>query len=383
VRKGRFFSVPERPQDVEDLRRRGRGLDDSTRPAWLEPADDGEYLHLGGTAVEAVTVADRDRLAAEVKALEAVGLVVSSDVEDPNKCQLYIAARPEYPIWSIGMYAGPTPRRLGPAPGAENPVLTRDDVSDLVAAFVADPFMTRVAGVWYLFFEAFNWRANKGEIALATSTDGVSWTYQQRVLAEDFHVSYPHLIRDGSTFFMVPETRQSGAVRLYRARDFPSSWELETLLLEGEDVFDASLFVAHGRWWMLAGADGRRPSDTLRLFHADRLHGPWREHRRSPIVRDDPLRARPAGRVLVAGGATIRWAQCCHPTYGLDVRGFEITALDLETYTERPLAGNPVLYGAGRGWNGGGMHHLDVHRLASGGWLASVDGWEASFAGER
>jgi hypothetical protein len=34
-----------------------------------------------------------------------------------------------------------------------------------------------------------------------------------------------------------------------------------------------------------------------------------------------------------------------------------------------------MLSASGRGWNAGGMHHVDVHRLEDGYWLACVDGW--------
>jgi hypothetical protein len=58
-----------------------------------------------------------------------------------------------------------------------NPVLTRNDVSNINAAFVTDPFMLRVAHRWYMFFEVKNVLTGKGEIGLALSDDGLKWTY--------------------------------------------------------------------------------------------------------------------------------------------------------------------------------------------------------------
>src|SRR6476659_4855632 len=49
--------------------------------------------------------------------------------------------------WSIAMYAGESPLRLRPAPGASNPVLSAADVTDAPARFVADPFMVKVDGL--------------------------------------------------------------------------------------------------------------------------------------------------------------------------------------------------------------------------------------------
>jgi len=78
-------------------------------------------------------------------------------------------------------------------PQITNPVLSRDDVSDVPAAFVADPFMIKVAGRWYMFFEVMNIRSNKGEIGVAVSVNGLSWKYRQIVLDEPFHLSYPYV----------------------------------------------------------------------------------------------------------------------------------------------------------------------------------------------
>jgi len=39
---------------------------------------------------------------------------------------------------------------------------------------------------------------------------------------------------------------------------------------------------------------------------------------------------------------------------------------------------NPILRASGAGWNAAGMHHLDAHEVASGRWVAAVDGWFAA-----
>lgn len=75
-------------------------------------------------------------------------------------------------LWSIGIVTGASPLRLRHAPGGLNPVLTREDVSDVRAMFVADPFLLRVGDLWHMFFEVYNFDADRGEIAWATSKDG-------------------------------------------------------------------------------------------------------------------------------------------------------------------------------------------------------------------
>src|SRR3954468_4215816 len=122
-------------------------------------------------------------------------------------------------MWSIGIYSGDSPFALRPMPQARNPVLTPNEVSDVTAAFVADPFMIRSDGEWYLFFEVMNSVTGKGEIGLAQSVDGVSWEYQQIVLSEDFHLSYPYVFEWNGSHYMIPETLSRGVVSLYRAEE--------------------------------------------------------------------------------------------------------------------------------------------------------------------
>jgi len=279
--------------------------------------------------------------------------------------------------WSIGIFRGPSPLALAAPSAIRNPVLTKAEVTDLNAEFVADPFMIRTATGWAMFFEVFDSQADRGKIGLATSADAYTWNYQHIVLDEVFHLSYPYVFEDEGRFFMVPESTRANAVRLYVARQFPHRWDFFATLLEGPRFADSSLFRWQDRWWLFAETNTAVRHTTLRLFMAERLAGPWTEHPKSPIVPADGHIARPAGRVIIWEGVPVRFAQDCEPVYGTSVRAFAITTLTAEDYAERALPPDPILQGSGSGWNAGGMHHIDPHPLAEGEWVAAVDGWRA------
>jgi hypothetical protein len=281
---------------------------------------------------------------------------------------------PRTPVsrWSIGIYAGGSPFRLSPPPGLRNPVLTRREVTDVDAGFVADPFLVRRGADWWMFFEVKNRQSGLGEIGLAQSADGLRWRYRRIVLREPFHLSYPYVFTWRGSWYMVPETLSPGAVRLYRARSFPLEWGLAGELVAGS-LADPSLFRHAGAWWLLACATPSQ-HDTLRLFGASYLRGPWREHPASPLVTGDRRRARPAGRVVRWRGRPVRFAQDCHPRYGAGVRAFAITELSAARYREEEMPESPVLAAGERGWNARGMHHVDALRIGRGRWLAAVDG---------
>jgi hypothetical protein len=365
MKRGRYFDIPESPSEVEDLWARAQPLSQTKPPDWL---DSSRYRSLPARA-HAPTADNRDDYLAEVRELEGLNILVGSE-----KCsdgRLYVGAPWWDQIWSIGIYRGDS--LLGLEPVGHGPAITRDDVRDVAAAFVADPFMIRAAGVWHMFFEVMNWRTGRGQIALALSDEAVHWAYQQVVLAEPFHLSYPYVFEWDGAYYMVPETYQAGGVRLYRADPFPHRWSPVRTLIEYPYIVDPSPFRFADRWWMFAATGQAGSGSHLNLFYADVLEGPWTPHPRNPLV-SDVRSARPAGRVQIWENRLVRFGQVCAPDYGTAVRAFRIDELTTRDYHESEIDGSPLLGPTGSDWNADGVHHIDAHAF-DGEWIACVDGW--------
>jgi hypothetical protein len=271
-------------------------------------------------------------------------------------------------MWSIGIYTGDSPFNLQPAAEIRNPVLTRESVTDVKAEFVADPFMIR----GHMFFEVLR-DTDKGEIGLATSSNGFDWKYEQIVLREDFHLSYPYVFEWQNEYYMIPETLGANAACLYQADEFPLRWSRAAKLIDGPSA-DPSIVRYNDLWWLFL-CPVPYQHDTLRLYFAEELTGPWREHPQSPILRGDKCRARPGGRMLNVNDKLIRFAQDCVPQYGTRVRAFDILELTTTTYVEVENEASPILQPSGNGWNADGMHHVDAQLQPNGTWLACVDGF--------
>jgi hypothetical protein len=172
---------------------------------------------------------------------------------------------------------------------------------------------------------------------------------------------------------MIPETAAAKSVRLYRALEFPHRWEVVGTLLEGRRYADASILFHGEKWWLFTDAGSRASTPQLRLYLADELRGPWREHPSSPL-RDDPHISRPAGRVVVADGRPVRFTQDLYPHYGSSVSAFAVTRLTPTEYEEQRLGDQPILAAGDAAWNRHGMHHVDAHLRPDGSWIACVDG---------
>jgi len=275
-------------------------------------------------------------------------------------------------VWSIGIYDGATLSDLKPAQYAQNPVLCAQDVSDAKAQFVADPFMIREQDTWHMFFEVMNAATGKGDVGLATSRNGSEWKYKQIVLTEPFHISYPYVFYLNGSHYMIPETYQAEAIRLYRADPFPTRWTFVENILEGPWV-DSSIFFFGSRWWLFS-SPVEPENEILELFHAESIIGPWLRHPMSPLMKGDKRMARSAGRVIVPGMSPIRFTQNCVPFYGTTVRAFEVSELSTSHYSEKELVQSPILSAGDQLWNRSGMHHIDSH-LVDNHWFACVDGW--------
>jgi len=283
------------------------------------------------------------------------------------------SARQEHPRapnnWSIGILRGLALDSLLESSQCPNPVFSNLDLIPSESDFVADPFLVREGGSWHLFFESFNKLTNKGEIGVAQSHNLCTWQYGGIVLAEPFHLSFPFVFKVGKSYYMVPESRQAGAIRLYEARSFPRAWVLKRELVVG-NYSDPTPVFFKGRWWIFAN----QPPYSMMIFSSPALHGPFTPHPLNPIYRDDSSKARPAGKPVVIDGHLIRFVQDNREGYGKSVRAMQVRRLTTKEFHEEPLSPDPLLSGSGTGWNGFGMHHISPVHAPDRSWVAAVDG---------
>jgi hypothetical protein len=272
--------------------------------------------------------------------------------------------------WSIGIYTGDSLSIFNAPENIKNPVLTRHDVTDVNAVFVSDPFMVKDKNRWFMFFEIMNAVTQQGDIGLATSEDGLKWHYEKVVLDEPFHLSYPQVFKWDSVYYMIPESINAFSVRLYRAVVFPFKWEVVSTLVYGH-LADPSILHHDNKWWLF----GCTSNYSTILYEANNLAGPYIEHPQSPIIQRSRVHGRSGGRIAHLNNRIIRYVQDCYPTYGRQLRAFEITELSSNSYAEKEIPGSPILQPSGSGWNADGMHTLDPIQVDLNRWVACVDGF--------
>ena len=275
--------------------------------------------------------------------------------------------------WTIGIYRSDSPFHFNSLQGWINPLFRAEDVTDVNAKFVADPFLIKDGNTWDLFFEVYNNRTDQGDLAFATSKNTWTWNYQKVIIDEPFHLSYPHVFKADDGYYLIPESYQDHSVRLYKADTFPTHWSFVKRLVTGRDYVDNSIIYYNGKWWLFSSVTS---NDKLYLHYADKLTGPWKEHPLSPIVSGNVHKARPSGRMLIYNGKLYRFTMDVKPPVGTHrVMVYEITDITPTSYSERLAQETPVVMPSGSGWNGQAMHQFDPEQVDANSWIASVDGF--------
>jgi len=271
---------------------------------------------------------------------------------------------------------------LGPLEEATNPVLEPEDVSDISDVyFVADPFLLIEDGTWHMFLEVRK-GPDSGDYAVishATSSDGVTWNYDQVVLDTGSQLSYPYVFKANGEYYMVPESSSDGSVKLFKADTFPTDWSLTNELVQ-IDPADQNVFQYNDKWWLFLLTGGSR---DLEIYYSDTLESDgWSGHANNPI-RDTANAKRPGGRIIYwDDDGTERLFipfQQTDPNYGDDINYYEITELTTSTYSDTEVDNQMFDDQKNSSWNEDGMHHYDPWwQDGEGRWVAAVDGQDAS-----
>ncbi len=204
--------------------------------------------------------------------------------------------------------------------------------------FYADPFLFPRNGKTYLFFENFDFHAGKADISCMEVDGSGNCGPAETVLVRDYHLSYPFVFEWKGEVYMLPETRGSRRVELYRAAAFPRRWVLERVLMDQVIAVDPTLFEHNKKFWLFVNmaAPGAETTDELHLFYADSPLDEWTPHPSNPVV-SDVRHARPGGALFVENGELIRPSQDCSLRYGYALVLNRVEALSETEYRETPV----------------------------------------------
>lgn len=235
-------------------------------------------------------------------------------------------------LWQVGIVKQPIASLVGES-GAWPPheVLWLPNPGSF--RFLADPFGVWRGDLFTVYVEAFDYRNKRGEIHYYQYD--AAWQLQDQgvALTKPYHLSYPYLIEDEGTLYMLPEAHHSGTLTLYRCKEFPAQWEEVGVMLDLPAI-DASVIKYGARWWMFYSLPGenQRAMRELHLAYADQLTGRWTPHPANP-VRTGLSSSRPGGTPFVEAGQLYLPTQDCTQHYGQAIQILRITHLSPEDFS--------------------------------------------------
>ncbi|KAK9064043.1 hypothetical protein SSX86_017915 [Deinandra increscens subsp. villosa] len=280
--------------------------------------------------------------------------------------------------WGIGVFYGDSPFSLKPIEAMNiwdnksaawpvaNPVLTCASLTDsgFPSSFVHGPFLYAQDDSLYMFFESKNPITMQGDIGVARSMDdGATWEQLGVALDKDLHLSRPYVFDYNGKIYMMPDGSVKGDVRLYRAIEFPLKWKLEKIILD-RPLVDAFIIQHEQKYWLFGSYETRLTYDHLEIWYSNSPFGPWTPHKNTPVSGP-----RNGGPPFSYNGNVYRLA------HDDQVRVFKVEVLTVNSYKEVEVdlgIENPTK--GINAWNGARSHHLNVHRLKTGQWLAVADG---------
>ena len=192
----------------------------------------------------------------------------------------------------------------------------------------ADPHLFEDGGDTFVFAEAYDRVLRRGVIRYCrlTKKGPSSW---KLALKTPYHLSYPHILRDISGIYMIPESYVADEIAVFRAVRFPDKWEKVKVLKTGNEPLDSTVFIHNGVRYLMTLVTEQGENKLMRYVLTD--DGSLTDG--LCIATNDP-NIRPAGHLFRIGDKLIRPAQDCTESYGCALNFYEVTTSDESKYKE-------------------------------------------------
>ena len=195
--------------------------------------------------------------------------------------------------------------------------------------WAGDPHAIEENGKTFVFAELYDRILRRGVIGCC-ELDAQGPTPWKIVLKQPFHLSYPHLLRQGEDIYMIPESYVGREIAVYKAVHFPERWEKVKVLKSEWVTVDSTVFGYDRRSWMLT-LQFDKNHEKLVLFSVD--HSGLSSN--GLVVSVDDVNKRPAGYFFADGERLIRPAQDCSESYGCALNLYEVEQVSEEAYSEQ------------------------------------------------
>ncbi len=198
------------------------------------------------------------------------------------------------------------------------------------STYTADPFIIEHQGDDLLFFELYDYKTDKGSVAMSKASEKFGKYYN--VLDSENHFSFPFVFEIDSFLYCIPESYESNGIQLYRFDDQQNKFMFVQTLIDNVLAVDPVLFQYNDLWWLFF-TQKEQPSVHLFAYFAENPFGPFSSHLNNPI-KSDIFSSRPAGKPFIFNDKLIQPTQDCGHDYGMRVVLNEIIDLSKNSFKE-------------------------------------------------
>ncbi len=175
--------------------------------------------------------------------------------------------------------------------------------------FYADPIPIKHNGLYYVFFELFDYK--NGKIAYYTLDDQLN-NSEIKLIDIDIstHTSYPYIFKEGNTYYMIPETCHQDKINIYECKSFPNIWRFKKTLINNVHAGDNSIIYHNGMYYLFT-VIYKNNRNNYCIYYSHSLMGEWKEHALVNInnaINNEHL-TRCAGKMIQSNGKLIRPVQ--------------------------------------------------------------------------
>ncbi len=215
--------------------------------------------------------------------------------------------------------------------------------------YVADPFIARISGNIFLFYERYDYIRRIGKVVCARLSEDLKFIEEKEMSCICGHASYPFILFYENDTLLIPENIDSKKGPIYNIKIYNNEPYLSLasykLPFIGEDP---TIYFHNDRFWLWTTLK----SDSLYLFYTSDLSSEWIPHKCNPVRISK--KARPAGSLFSIDGRLYRPSQDCTNSYGEKIIINEILIIDESSYVEREI--KTIESSA---WGGHGVHTVN------------------------
>ena len=207
--------------------------------------------------------------------------------------------------------------------------------------FLADPFVITKNNRTICFVEDYCYKQKRALIAAIEIIDQEKYKMLGTVIEEPYHMSFPYLFEYKNELYMVPETSEANAIRLYKCIEYPLKWEYQKDIFSNVKAVDSMIFKHQGKWWILTNMSTKGNEDDasqLMAYYSDHpLSNDWIAHEQNPLIFDSDV-ARNGGILDLGNRFPVRGRQKQgFNAYGVALTLARITDLTPSSYSEEEI----------------------------------------------